>query len=189
MENFKSILSLLIGLALLAGIGFWAFSTLESGSTHVNIQRQKDLQAKNQALEKELVTLKTQVGLLESDKVKEAVVADIPVLPVVATSLPVVVKKPITMTPNVLKYQSLITEIQKLINIKAYLKKGSQGTAVGTVQKFINIYNNTSNKIDNDYGVSLITTVSKFQKDQGLTADGQAGVGTFKKMIDWLKKK
>ena len=56
------------------------------------------------------------------------------------------------------------------------------------MQNFLNIYNNTSNKIDNDYGANLKKTVTDFQKSEGVTADGEAGASTFNKMIDWLKK-
>ncbi|MBU0999326.1 peptidoglycan-binding protein [Patescibacteria group bacterium] len=68
------------------------------------------------------------------------------------------------------------------------MKLKSRGTRVGTVQNFLNIYNNTSDKVDNDYGTSTQKAVTAFQKDQGLNADGEAGSGTFNKMISWLKK-
>jgi peptidoglycan hydrolase-like protein with peptidoglycan-binding domain len=67
------------------------------------------------------------------------------------------------------------------------MKEKSQGTRVGTIQTFLNIYNNTSKKIDNDYGASTKADIIKFQKNEGLTADGGAGPSTFRKMIDWLK--
>lgn len=93
-----------------------------------------------------------------------------------------------TPDPVVLKYPSLINEIQKLVDSNIYMKKGSRGTRVGTVQKFLNIYNGTSSKIDNDYGPGMETVIKKFQKDQGLTSDGEAGPNTFRKMVNWLKK-
>ncbi|MDE2031162.1 MAG: peptidoglycan-binding protein [Patescibacteria group bacterium] len=68
------------------------------------------------------------------------------------------------------------------------MKLKSTGSRVGTVQNFLNIYNNTSSKVDNDYGASTQKAVMAFQKDQGLSADGQAGSSTFAKMISWLKK-
>jgi len=92
------------------------------------------------------------------------------------------------IAPTVFKYQSLIDELQKLISSNVFLKLKSSGAKVGTVQNFLNIYNNTSNKVDNDYGASTVQMVAAFQKDMGLGADGQAGSNTFSKMIDWLKK-
>ncbi|PIR68691.1 hypothetical protein COU48_02755 [Candidatus Nomurabacteria bacterium CG10_big_fil_rev_8_21_14_0_10_03_31_7] len=68
------------------------------------------------------------------------------------------------------------------------MKLKSIGTRVGTVQNFLNVYNKTSNKIDNSYGASTQKAVASFQKTQGMTADGEAGPSTFSKMIDWLKK-
>ena len=68
------------------------------------------------------------------------------------------------------------------------MKKGSRGTRVGTVQEFLNIYNGTDSKIDNDFGATTENQIKAFQKSEGLTADGQAGPGTYKKMIEWLKK-
>ena len=68
------------------------------------------------------------------------------------------------------------------------MKLKSTGTRVGTVQNFLNLYNKTSNKIDNDYGASTVASVALFQKAQGLTSDGQAGASTFNKMISWLEK-
>lgn len=68
------------------------------------------------------------------------------------------------------------------------MKEKSQGTRVGTLQAFLNIYNNTSKKVDNDFGAGTKTDVINFQKAEKLLADGEAGPGTFQKMIDWLKK-
>ncbi|HBB54043.1 TPA: hypothetical protein DHS24_02780 [Candidatus Nomurabacteria bacterium] len=68
------------------------------------------------------------------------------------------------------------------------MKEKSQGTRVGTVQTFLNIYNNTSKLVDNDYGPGTKTDVMNFQKAEGITVDGEAGPGTFRKMIEWLKK-
>ena len=118
-------------------------------------------------------------------KEPEAPVVETPVTPVVKTA--VTTRTTTTTTTTVSKYQTLINDLQKLVNGNVYLKNKSQGPAVGTVQKFLNIYNKTSTKIDNDYGASTITAVKNFQKAQKLTVDGEVGSGTFKKMISWLK--
>ena len=86
------------------------------------------------------------------------------------------------------KNQTLINELQKLIDDGVVMKLKSRGSRVGTLQKFLNIYNKTSNKVDNDFGASTKTVLIDFQKDQGLPADGEAGKTTFEKMIDWLEK-
>ncbi len=182
MDNFKFILSSIIIIALLSFAGYWAFSTIESGSSHVYNQKQKELENKNKDLEKEIIELKKEISILESNKAEET--KNNQAIEEVKNPEPTVVKPP---APTVLKNQSLINDLQKLVDGNIYLKNKSQGPAVGTLQKFFNIYNNTSNKIDNDYGASTATLVKAFQKAQGLTIDGETGPNTYKKMITWLK--
>jgi murein L,D-transpeptidase YcbB/YkuD len=187
MENFKFILSSIIILTIVGFIGYWAFSTIESGSGHVSNQTQKELTQKNEELDKEVINLKRQISLLESEKEiqaqkdqetldnKESVDINLPTSD--------------TKDTSTLKYQNLVNDLQKLLDGNVYLKSKSQGLAVGTIQEFLNVYNNTSNKVDNDYGAGTATSVKNFQKDQGLTIDGETGPNTYKKMISWLKTK
>jgi murein L,D-transpeptidase YcbB/YkuD len=185
MDNFKFTLFSIFILALLGLSGYWAFSTIESGSTHVDSQKQKELEQQNEELTKELAQAKTDYNLLKAEKEAETQneqnvsAGTTPGTTTTPTSIP-------AKTPAY-KYQSLIDDLQKLADGKTYLKNKSQGIAVGTLQKFLNIYNNTSTKVDNDYGVSVATAVKAFQKAQGLTQDGEVGPGTFLKMISWLK--
>jgi murein L,D-transpeptidase YcbB/YkuD len=187
MENFKFILFSIFILALLGFAGYWAFTTIESGSSHVNIQKQKELEKTNEELNKEMIQLKNELSLLQIDKEqqiqkeKEALF--------LKDSIPETTKTVTPIKTAVYKYQSLINELQKLIDGNIYLKLKSQGLAVGTIQKFLNTYNKTSNKVDNDYGASTVTAVKNFQKAQGLTSDGETGPNTYKKMISWLKTK
>lgn len=85
------------------------------------------------------------------------------------------------------KDTTLIDEIEDLIADQVFMKKGSRGTRVGTVQKFLKRYG-ISITADNDYGDSTVTAVKKFQSEQKITADGETGPGTYKKMIEWLQK-
>lgn len=191
MENLKFALFSIIIIGALGLAGYWAFSTIESGSSHVDIQKQKQLEQTNIDLGKQVADLTRQVSLLQSEKDAKDSLAEIiadtqATEPVVA---PVKTVTPTTAKTTTLKYQSLINELQKLVDGNIYLDSKSEGVAVGSVQKFLNIYNNTLNKVDNDYGPSTITAVKNFQKAQGLTADGEIGPGTFNKMISWLKTK
>jgi len=193
MENFKFFVSSVFVLILLGLGGYWAFSTMESGSTHVDSQKQKALQDRNTELEKQVADLTRQVSLLQEANT-EQVAKDAAVSDVSSTSTPATPVKTATptLTPTKTvsyKYQTLINELQKLVDGNIYLKLKSQSPAVGTLQKFLNIYNNTSNKVDNDYGASTVTAIKSFQKAQGLTADGAAGPMAYKKMISWLKTK
>lgn len=191
MENFKFILFSIIVLGLLGFAGYWAFSTIETGSTHVDVQKQKELEKTNEDLTKQVADLTRQISLLQTaqsdqaQKDQESLATQEAPVPIITT--PIKTTTPVKTT--VLKYQSLINDLQKLVDGNIYLKLKSQGVAVGTVQKFLNIYNNTSNKIDNDYGASTVTAVKNFQKAQGITADGATGPTVYKKMIDWLKTK
>jgi peptidoglycan hydrolase-like protein with peptidoglycan-binding domain len=183
MENFKFILSSIFIIFLFGFSGYWAFSTMESGSSHVDTQKQKELEQKNLELTQDVAKLNKEISILQLDKEQQAL-KDKEALNTQIKE-PVVVNTPVVNTVS--KYQSLINDLQKLVNSNTNLQLKSQGPSVGTVQKFLNIYNNTSNKIDNDYGTSTVTAVKNFQKAQGLTVDGGAGPNVFKKMISWLK--
>jgi len=190
MENFKFIVFSIIIIGILGLAGYWAFTTIESGSTHVDNQKQKELTERNAELEKQVADLNRQIGLLQAaqdaQSQKDQAVLDAQTAAPTVTPTTTKTTTPTIPKTTVSNNQSLINDLQKLVDGNIFLKLKSQGIAVGTVQKFLNVYNNTSNKIDNDYGTSTVTAVKDFQKDQGLTADGQAGSGTFKKMISWL---
>jgi cell division protein FtsB len=173
MENFKFFLGSIIVLVIIVFAGYWAVTSIDTGSEYVNTQKIEDLEEKNEELEKEVRRLKNELSALQ---------------PVVAEEEPKVEEPTPKPVETVYKHQKLIDELQELIDDNIFLKLKSAGTRVGTVQNFLNIYNKTSNRVDNDYGASTKTAVALFQKAEGLTADGEAGPGTFKKMIEWLKK-
>lgn len=180
MEKFKITIFSIVVLIILALIGYWAFTTMQSGSEHVSTEKIKQLQIENDDLKKEIENLTYELGVAEA-KVEESVAKTEE-----ANTIAEVVKTP--TTPTTYKNQTLINELDKLIKDNIYMKLKSNGTRVGTLQKFLNLYNNTKNIVDNDYGPGTVTAVKAFQKAEGLTADGEAGVNTFKKMVEWLKK-
>ncbi len=177
MEKVKFIILSIIVLSIVALLSYWAVLTIEPGDAHVERQKQKALEERNAELEKEVAELKSDLGLLLSEQEKQT-----PSTPTNELEGP-----PIETTATSSKYQSLINELQKLITDKVVMKEKSRGTRVGTIQNFLNIYNNTSKRVDNDYGKTTKADVAAFQKAVGLTADGEAGTTTFQKMIDWLK--
>ena len=141
MENFKFVLFSIIVLGALGFAGYWAFSTIESGSYHVNRERQEQMLKENEELRKENDLLKNELSLLEEEKEEvELQLAD-------NEPANEETEEEKEATPK-LKYQSLIDEIQKLVNKGVSLREGSQGTAVGSLQKFLNIYNGTSKRVD-----------------------------------------
>lgn len=192
MENFKFVLFSIIVLGALGFAGYWAFSTIESGSYHVNKEKQEQMVKENEELKKENTELKKELSLLEEEKnTLELEVANNKEEPeVVEEEIPVkTTTTPTLSKTTTYKYQTLIDELQKLVNGNITLKNGSQGTAVGTIQKFVNVYNGTNNRVDNDFGSTTLSAIKKIQKDFGLKDDGVVGPGTMRKMIDWLKKK
>jgi murein L,D-transpeptidase YcbB/YkuD len=180
MENLKFILVSLIVLIIVSLLGYWAFVSLQSGGEHASAEKIDKLESENEKLTKEVTELKKELALLTPKEEEKPVEPKVePKTETPTASAP---------TKTTYKQQTLINELQKLIDDKVYMKQGSQGTRVGTVQKFLNLYNKTNNKVDNDYGASTKKAVAAFQKAVGLTADGEAGPSTFQKMIDWLKK-
>lgn len=182
-ENIKSVLLLIIILLAVILLGYWSFSTLQSGQEFAVNKKIQELQEENEDLKKQATDLAKELDILSQTQTEVA--EPIIIEPVSAAPAPVVKE---TTKPKIYKYQDLIDELQELVTDNIYMKLGSSGMRVGTVQKFLNIYNNKSNRIDNDYGATTKTAVALFQKVVGITADGEAGVGTFGKMIDWLKK-
>ncbi len=178
LDNLKFIILSVIVLALVGLLGYWAFATLEPGDLHSLRQEIKSLREQNAELEKEVARLQSDLGTVaaEKDALAEAVA---PAEEVEETPAP---------APVAYKNQSLINELQKLVDQSVFMKVGSQGTRVGTVQNFLNLYNKTSTRVDNDYGPGMKTAVTNFQKAVGITADGETGPATYRKMIEWLKK-
>ena len=173
MGNLKFILFAIIVLVIVGLVGYWAILTIEPGDVHATRQKQKELEQKNQELEQEVTELKDKLAALQPPEPETIPTPD-------PTTIP-------TETA-VYKYQNLINDLQQLVTDKVVMKEKSRGTRVGTLQTFLNIYNNTTKKVDNDFGKTTKTDVINFQKAVGLTADGQTGPTTYQKMIDWLKK-
>jgi hypothetical protein len=181
METFKSIIFSILILTIFGAVVFWSITTLQSGSSFLADQKIKQLQVENDNLKKELKNIPIGQNVAEIIPVETAPVVKVDTTPVVVEQKPII-------TPTLNKNQSLINEIQKLIDKKIIIKLKATGTSVGTLQKFLNVYNNTSNRVDNDYGKTSQTLMIAFQKSEGLTANGEVSLTTFNKMIDWLKK-
>lgn len=173
MQNFKFIVLSIIALIVTGLIAYWAVVTIKPGDVIVERQKQQALRDQNEELQAEIKDLKNQLAQLEDSLPKEP-------------EAPAAGKNPVSVQPS--KYDNLIGDLQKLADDKVFLKEKSKGSSVGAVQAFLNIYNSTNKKVDNDYGPGTKTDVANFQKAEGLSADGQVGTNTFLKMIDWLKE-
>ncbi|KKT00833.1 MAG: N-acetylmuramoyl-L-alanine amidase cwlL [Candidatus Nomurabacteria bacterium GW2011_GWF2_43_8] len=173
MQNFKFIVFSVVVLFVMGLVGYWAVVTIEPGDINIEKEKQKELKAENKELQKEVKDLKDKLALLEADSLEKLKTPPAP-------------ENPSPAQPS--KYRNLINDLQKLADNKVFLKEKSRGTAVGTIQTFLNVYNGTNKRVDNDYGAGTKTDVMNFQKAEGLSADGEAGPNTFLKMIDWLKE-
>lgn len=168
METLKANFLILLFFVALAGVGYWAINSLQVKPEEFDA-RERDIRP--------VVVNEPTGGFTESpsEEITPAV-EEKPTTPVTETDTDTSI------------YGDLKTALQKLVTDNVLMKKGSRGTRVGTIQEFLNIYNGTDSKIDNDYGATTENQIKVFQKAEGLTADGQSGPGTYKKMIDWLNK-
>ena len=183
MDTLKFTLLSIVVLGLFGFLLTWAVTHLQSGTDIATSQKMQQLQQENSDLTKQVANLTSKPSATESKPaVSTPAIQDPTPTPTPAVSASTSVQ------PTTYKNQDLINAFQQLITDKISMKLKSNGTRVGTVQNFLNIYNNTPNKVDNSYGASTEKEVAVFQKDQGLTADGQASSSTFSKMISWLKK-
>ncbi len=174
-ENIKFWFITLLVVGALGGLGYLAFNTIDSGSEYVNTERVRNLEKENNELKAELEELHTKLDAYEPQPKEQAIEESTP-------------NTDTATQPATYKHANLISELEQLIKDNIQMKLKSHGTRVGTVQNFLNIYNNTANKVDNDYGESTKKAVAAFQKSVGLPQTGEAGKATFQKMIDWLKK-
>lgn len=183
MDKLKFALFSIVVLVLVGLIGYWSIATIQSGNEFATSQKIGQLQKENENLTKQVADLLDKLNVFQSQSADSVSATQDSTLEPAS-----VVSTPTSAQTTAYKNQKLINELQKLINDNVFMKLKSSGTRVGTVQNFLNIYNNTSNKVDNDYGVNTQKAVAAFQKDQGLNADGQVGPSTFNQMIIWLKK-
>lgn len=158
MESFKANLLIVIFIALSVVLGYWAIASLKTNSAIiVEEQMPKD------------------VGpIVVSEPEPEPITQPVEEAPATPVS------------PSTPALTGLAADLQDLIDDNILMKKGSRGTRVGVVQKFLIEYG-IDIDADNDYGDTTVNAVKKFQQEQKLSADGQAGPGTFEKMIDWLE--
>ena len=78
------------------------------------------------------------------------------------------------------KYNGLFPTLPKVKNNKGVmvagsLKKGSKGTQVKRLQKFLNWYGDYNLVVDGDFGTKTESAVKKFQKDMKIEVDGYFG--------------
>lgn len=167
MESFKGNFLIFIFLCIVAGGAYWAFMSLKVENATLSDRYES-----------------TDVGPMVSTDPLQYTPSTIPEEEILPEPIPEPTKPAPSNSSD--SDASLIDDLQELIDDNVLMKKGSRGTRVGVVQKFLKRYG-ISISADNDYGESTVTAVKKFQTEQKLAADGQTGKGTYQKMIDWLE--
>lgn len=167
MESFKANLIIFIIIASMAFLGYWAVGGLKAAT---------DSLVSNTNTTEDVVPIP--VSNIEEEK------KDAPVVEESESPEEVEVSSSSGVTGE---YANLILDLEDLIDDNVLMKKGSRGTRVGTVQEFLVEYG-INMSVDNDYGDATVNAVREFQREQGLSADGQTGPNTYRKMIDWLKQ-
>lgn len=173
MNEFKFQITSIALVAVLAFSAYWSFTKISNGTVY---RKSELVSLENQGVSVDTESSSASETPTDQEKnttidVKETAV------PAVETSKDLSADE-----------KALVQKLEALIEDDIYMKRGSYGTRVGTVQKFLNIYFDQNKNADNDYGPGTLEDVKKFQSKEGLNADGQAGPNTYKKMIEVLKK-
>lgn len=179
MKQFGFTLITIIFLGALGYGGYFAVTSLKDPKTYVSESYEKigDIQR---------VATSTNDGSEQSVYERTPVLND-GVSATTTASVSTSITAPAPGTPA--KNESeLVTRLEKLIASGVVLKKGSKGEYVGTVQLFMNFHFKKQSKIDNDFGAGLETDVKKFQTANKISATGQVGPQTLKKMLELAKK-
>lgn len=187
MEKFKFALFSAVVVGVLGLLGYWAVTSIQSGSEFKSTEQLKSLQAENADLKAQVADLTDQLAAAQAAAIPPSAPDPTPA-PAPAQTAGSGSSSSSGSTTKTYKYQSLINSLAALSKKGVTLKAKDGNASVGYVQQFLNLYFKTSNKIDNDYGATTQKQVASFQKDQGLKSDGQAGPSTFDKMVAWLKK-
>lgn len=179
MDKLKSFLFYFIILAIIAGAGYWAFTSIDTGQEFARKKAQRlaykvQLQEEKEAARAlaELEALEEEMALLE-----EALEEEID-LSAQAGEIPEV-------DPEA---QKLKADLEDLLERGTILEPGDRGALVLRIQKFLNFYDKDLNLTeDQDFGPSTRKAVEKFQEENKLNPDGGVGPKTLQTMIKILE--
>lgn len=172
MNELKYQITQIIFLILLGLGGYWALTSLDSGVSYTRDQIVEDVQVATVPDE--------QVNAVNNETI--LVVDETP-----SESNPE--SQPEPEKPTVSDHQDLIDSLQKLVDDNVSMDSGANGSRVGTVQKFLEIYfSDRTVSIDNDFGPTTKGLVKEFQQKELNGGDGRVGPNTLKAMIEYLKK-
>ncbi|MDD3694103.1 MAG: peptidoglycan-binding domain-containing protein [Candidatus Pacebacteria bacterium] len=182
MNEIKYQITQLIFLILLGLGAYWALTHLDNGVSYTSekLVQQQDLTEQNDIEDQE-------IDLFPEVEIGER--SETPTEETESTPSESETSSQPSQQQQSSSHPELVSALEKLISDNIYMKVGSRGTRVGTVQKYLALYFSDKNvSVDNDYGNGTRDLVREFQTKEGLDADGQAGPSTYQKMIDLLKK-
>lgn len=174
MNELKYQITQIVFLVLLGLGAYWAFTHLDNGISYtrdeiVTVAQNTDIVPDETISVIDNETLLTATG--------EEIESNIP-----AEDDEVVIT-PSSSNDN----EDLISDLQKIIEADIIMKSGSNGTRVGSVQKFLDLYFEDKDVVaDNDFGPGTTRLVKEFQTKELNGGDGRVGPNTLKEMIKWL---
>ena len=181
MENLKFTVTSSIMVFVIAAVGFLAYMALEKGDESGLKQQVRELKAQLVEKQEEVTELERQVALLSVDLEGQQ--------EIVAEQEEAAEQQTESSTETSSGSDSeLLTALKSLKSRGVVLEPGDSGSSVGTIQKFLNVYNNTSGGVDNDFGPGTRGKVENFQANEGIGVDGGVGPGTLSAMIKWLEE-
>lgn len=183
MNDFRFTLISSFIFIIIIGLGVLAFFALETGdsngSRQIVTQLRNQVQEKDEALQdalRRIAEYEAQLGGQEESSDESA--------PEPAPE-PEETSSESSSATN--QHQSLINDLDRLRQRGAILEPGSRNADVGTIQQFLNIYNNTTGGVDNDFGPATRRRVEAFQTAQNTSVTGAVGPQTLQAMITWLQ--
>jgi len=179
MNEFKYQLTQLVFLLLLGFGAYWALTHLDNGISYTRenivednaiVQEEPDQVANTVDNE----TVLSAPSVIEDNQSTENTSSEEPTIETVVSDN---------------KNSDLISALDKLIESGVTMNNGSNGSEVGTVQKFLDFYFTDKDvSIDNDFGPTTKGLVKDFQQAELNGGDGRIGPNTLKGMVEYLKK-
>lgn len=184
MDIFKSFLFYFIVLVIIAGAGYWAFTSIDTGKEFARekaAQLAYEAQLEEARLEEEAARALAELEALEEELalLEEAAEGTVP------SSLSDGGDG--GTVPTTPEEEKLKADLEDLLDRGVILEPGDSGTLVLRIQKFLNFYSEDLNLTeDQDFGPSTRKAVEHFQEENNLFVDGGIGPKTIKKMIEVL---
>ena len=182
MNEFKFQIMSFFLIALLGVSVYWAFTTLDSGTTYTkeNYVVANEIET-TPLISETLLDDNTEEDLGEVGSEQEVENGD------ESEGFEISTEEDTSSSGNNSTNASLIADINTLVDGGTIYQPGSNGDAVGTIQEFLDVYfTDVELTIDKDFGPTTTRYVKEFQEAELGGGDGRVGPNTFRKMIEIL---